>query len=30
MTGETIIVDGGCMTAGVIPTGYAPLIPMEP
>ncbi|MDP6226918.1 MAG: SDR family oxidoreductase [Dehalococcoidia bacterium] len=29
MTGEMIIVDGGCMTAGVIPTGHAPLVPLE-
>ena len=30
MTGEMIIVDGGCMTAGIIPTGHAPVIPLEP
>ena len=30
MTGEMIIADGGGLAGGVTPTGYAPLIPMEP
>jgi NAD(P)-dependent dehydrogenase (short-subunit alcohol dehydrogenase family) len=30
MTGEMIIADGGGLAGGVTPTGYAPLIPLEP
>jgi 2-deoxy-D-gluconate 3-dehydrogenase len=30
MTGEMVIVDGGCMAAGIIPTGHAPVVPLEP
>jgi len=29
MTGEIIIIDGGGLAAGVIPTGHAPMIPLE-
>ena len=29
MTGEIIIIDGGGLAAGVIPTGYAPMVPLE-
>ena len=29
MTGEMIIVDGGGLAGGVVPTGHAPLVPLE-
>ena len=29
MTGEMIIADGGGLTGGIIPTGHAPVIPLE-
>ena len=30
MTGETFTLDGGGLAGGLAPTGYAPLIPLEP
>jgi NAD(P)-dependent dehydrogenase (short-subunit alcohol dehydrogenase family) len=30
MTGEMFIVDGGSLAAGIIPTGHAPIAPLEP
>ena len=30
MTGETFTLDGGGLAGGLAPTGYAPLVPLEP